>query len=93
MPKRGKTVESITRSRRGITVAPSPFNKVKFELGVIVVVLPLVWLVVGRLLPNLLAQLAALFVLGSGAALWLVWRTRATLRRLEGEREHGAQQE
>ncbi len=92
MPKQAEPGQSITRKRRGITVAPSPFNKVKFELGVVLVILPLVWLVVGRLIADPLLQFVMLFGLGSAAAVWLVWRTRSTLRKLEVEQENGAQQ-
>ncbi len=92
MPKQVETAQSITRKGRGITVAPSPFNKVKFELGVVLVLLPLVWLVVGRLITDSLLQFAMLFGLGSVAAAWLLLRTRATLRRLEAEQDSGAQQ-
>ncbi len=74
-------------SRRGLSVAPSPFNRVKFELGVVVLLLPLLWLVVGRLLEGWLEQLLALLAAGGAAALWLVLRTRSILRRLE--LEHG----
>ncbi len=92
MPKQIETGRSITRKGRSITVAPSPFNKVKFELGVVLVLLPLIWLVVGRLIADSLVQFAVLFGLGSVAAVWLVLRTRATLRKLEAERDSGAQQ-
>ncbi|HFC54356.1 MAG TPA: hypothetical protein ENJ43_07990 [Gammaproteobacteria bacterium] len=81
---------------RGIGVAPSPLNKVKFELGVVLVALPLLWLVVERLVDGWVAQLALLLVAGCTAAVWLVLRTRSVLRRLELEQrgvESGAQQE
>jgi len=93
VPKQEEPGQSITRKRRGITVAPSPFNKVKFELGVVLVMLPLAWLVVGRLIAAPLLQFVMLFGLGSVAAAWLVWRTRSILRKLEAEQESGTQQE
>ncbi len=84
---------SITRKRRSVTVAPSPFNVVKFELGVILLLLPLVWLLVERLVTKTHWQFALLFAAASLASAWLIWRTRGVMRRLEGEREDGAQQE
>ena len=91
MPKQIETGQSITRKRHGITVAPSPFNTVKFELGVILVLLPLVWLVVERLITDTLLQFAVLSGLGGVAAIWLVLRTRSVLRRLKMEQDGGAQ--
>ncbi len=93
MPKRIETAQSITRKRRSITVAASPFNQVKFELGIVLVLLPLAWLVVGRVIAGSLGQFAVLFGLVCVAAGWLVVRTRSILRKLEMERIRGAQQE
>lgn len=84
---------SITRKRRGITVAPSPFNKVKFELGIILLLLPLAWLVVERLVGETIVEFMLLFAMACLAAAWLIWRTRSVLRQMEREREDGAQQE
>ncbi|QKT02589.1 hypothetical protein HUS23_01505 [Ectothiorhodospiraceae bacterium 2226] len=56
-------------------------NGVKFELGVILLVAPLVWLVGGRLVPGPAEHLALLAAFGGGAALWLIWRTRRAMRR------------
>ncbi len=86
-----ETAQSITRKGRGITVAPSPFNTVKFELGVILVLLPLVWLVVWRLVADPLLQFVVLFGAGGIAAVWLVLRTRSVLRKLEMEQGSGTQ--
>ncbi len=88
MPK-----QSITRKRRSITVAASPFNQVKFELGVVLVMLPLVWLVVGRLVASPVLQFAVLFGVASFAAGWLVMRTRNILKKLEKGRHREARQE
>ncbi len=81
-------------SRKGFGVAPSPLNRVKFELGVVLVVLPLLWLVVEQLVAGWAAQIALLLLAACLAALWLVLRTRAVLRQLEQrEPDGGAQQE
>ena len=85
-------LRSLTRKRRGVTVAPSPFNGIKFELGVILLLLPLGWLVVARLVTDTVTQLMLLFGMASVASLWLLWRTRTVLRRLERERQDGSRQ-
>ncbi len=85
-----------SRRKRGIGVAPSPFNRVKFELGVVLVLLPLLWLVVERVVDGWLAQLVVLLLAASAAALWLVLRTRSVVRQVELEQRRqdgGAQQE
>ncbi len=86
-------LRSITRKRRTVTVAPSPFNKVKFELGVILLLLPLIWLVVERLVAETLTEFVLLLAAACLASVWLMWRTRGVLRRLERERKNGSQQE
>ncbi len=86
-------LRSITRKRRTVTVAPSPFNGIKFELGIILLLLPLIWVVVERLVADTLLEFALLLAAASLASAWLVWRTRTVLRRLEREREDGSQQE
>lgn len=70
---------SVPRRRRGFTVAVSPFNPVKLELAVILVVGLLLLIVHGRLVDGALAQLGLLLAYGVGAMLWLLWRTRRVL--------------
>ena len=85
--KQVEAERSITRKGRGITVAPSPLNKVKFELGVVLVLLPLSWLLVSRLFASSLVQFVVLFGLAGMASVWLVLRTRSTLRKRESEQQ------
>lgn len=73
-------------------MAASPLNPLKLDLAVLLLLLPCLWLALE------LAGVAAGTVVGTLAgsstagALWLVWRTRALIRR-ERERQRGAQQE
>ncbi len=61
---------------RGFGVAASPFNRVKLELGIILVMVPVFWLLIGRLLSQPDAQLLALALYGVVGASWLILRTR-----------------
>ena len=61
-------------------VAPSPFNPVKLELGVILVVGVLLVLVQGRLNLTPLTQLLVLLIYGVLGAVWVIVRTRRILR-------------
>ncbi|MFO8156012.1 MAG: hypothetical protein R6U87_08430 [Thiohalospira sp.] len=70
-----------------MTVAPSPFNGTKIDLGVVVVLLPIVWLVVHRSFTEPDAQILAMGLFSVAAALWLVARVRRVARRASrGER-------
>lgn len=73
-------VRSVTRRGHGMTVAPSPFNGVKLELGLLLVVGLGLWLVHEDLVSEPVWQLALLFGYGAGAALWLVLRTHRVSR-------------
>jgi hypothetical protein len=64
-----------------MTVAPSPFNGVKVELGIALLLGLLLWLVHERLVSGTPGQLLLLLGYGWLAAGWLVWRTRGVLRR------------
>ncbi len=68
------------RQRTG--VPPSPFNPVKLELGLIVVVGVSLLLAVSRWLEDMATQLAVLAAYGAAAALWLTLRTRRIVKRL-----------
>lgn len=64
----------------GFTVAPSPFNSVKLELGIILVLAVVLVFLVDRAFSEFLVQLLVLGGAGVVAALWLFWRTRAISR-------------
>ena len=72
--------ESQQNTQAGFGVAPSPFNGVKLELGLILVLAIVVWLAADIITPEKSSQLLILFVYGLLAMGWLVLRTRRVLR-------------
>lgn len=71
-----------------MTVAASPFNGVKLELGLIFVVAVVYLLVIDRLVNSPLHQLLWLTAYGLGASAWLVFRIRRILRQIQSDRQH-----
>jgi hypothetical protein len=67
---------SVTGKRRFVTVAPSPFNAVKYELGVLLLLIIPVWILVEKLVAGDGRQLLYLAGYSGLAALWLVLRIR-----------------
>ncbi|MFP4132379.1 MAG: hypothetical protein ACOC48_03050 [Thiohalospira sp.] len=64
-----------------MTVAPSPFNAVKRDLGLILLLLPLAWLVIHRLVSGAGAQAAWLTAFSLVAAVWVLVRAWWVRRR------------
>ncbi len=75
---------------KGMTVAPSPFNEVKLDLGIILAVGCLLLLVQGRLLDSLLLQLLALVSYGGIGLIWIIVRTRQIMAKLTDHPERRA---
>jgi hypothetical protein len=67
----------------GFGVAASPFNKVKFELGVILCVGILLWLAVDSITAHVATQLLILLAYGLGGMIWLMVRTRKIVQALQ----------
>ena len=89
---KGKRAPSVARNRPGFTVPASPFNGVKLELGLILALCLPVWLLADRLSVEPLLQVALLALFGVAAALWIGWRVRRVVHRVErGEGCDGAQ--
>jgi hypothetical protein len=72
---------------KGMTVAPSPLNEIKLDLGIILVVGFLLLLLQGRVLDNLPLQFLLLASYGLLGMLWIVVRTRRVMNRMARERE------
>lgn len=72
---------------KGITVAPSPLNEVKLDLGVILSVGVLLLLVQGRVTDHLSLQLLLLLSYGLLGMIWIIIRVRRVIAKLERERE------
>ena len=73
---------SLPRQRRGFTVAASPFNSVKLDLALIIIVAVVVVLVHKHLAESFLSQLAILAGYGFISMAWLILKTRRISRRM-----------
>ncbi|NOX75542.1 MAG: hypothetical protein GXP17_02790 [Gammaproteobacteria bacterium] len=71
---------SPAKPKTGFGVAPSPFNGVKLELGIILVLGVVLWLGANSIIASLGGQLLMLAAYGIVATLWLMFRTRRVLR-------------
>ncbi len=85
-----KETGSVT-GRQGWTVAPSPFNEVKLDLGVILSVGVVLLLVQGRALDSLLAQFLVLACYGLLGMLWIIMRVRRVMARERERHPDGPQ--
>ena len=72
---------------KGMTVAPSPLNEVKLELGIILAVGVLLLLAQGRVLDSLPLQLLVLVSYGLIGLIWIVVRTRRIMAKLSRDQE------
>lgn len=68
------------KKQKSFSVAPSPFNPIKLELGIIIVLGILLVLVLNSITQNLTLQFAILFGAGAVGMVWIVWRTKSILR-------------
>jgi len=78
-------VSADTRSSRGFGVAASPFNGVKLELGICIILGILLWLGADSITINKDTQLLILLAYSLLGTIWLVVRTRVVLRRCVAE--------
>ena len=67
---------SLTPSKKGFGVAASPFNGVKIELGIVLILGFVLWLAADSITASITAQLLVLVSYGLIGAFWLVIRTR-----------------
>jgi hypothetical protein len=72
---------SVARSRE-FRVGASPFNTVKFDLGVLLVIGVLVWLLIDRMSEDLVIQLMVLAGYGLASMLWIIFHTRRILHQI-----------
>lgn len=71
---------------KGLTVAPSPLNEVKLDLGIILSVGVLLLLAQGRVVDGLPLQLLLLLSYGLSGMIWIVIRVRRVMAKIERER-------
>jgi hypothetical protein len=67
-----------------LSVAASPLNPVKLDLGVILWVAALLWLVLSRIGASATLQILALAGFSCAGMVWLLARTRAVVRKMQG---------
>jgi hypothetical protein len=81
-----KRSTTVSPRENAFTIAPSPLNGVKFELGVVIVIGVLLLLIQGRITSNTVIQLLLLVgygILGMG---WIMVRTRQVVVKTLAER-------
>jgi hypothetical protein len=64
---------------KSFSVPPSPFNSIKLELAIILIVGGLLILAMDSITQDLVLQITLLFVAGLSGMVWLGWRTRKVL--------------
>ncbi len=74
---------SLSRRRKVFTVQASPFNAIKLDLALILIVGVVVLVTHDHLVEHSLGQLLIVVVYGLAAMLWIVIRTRWVLRNLD----------
>ncbi len=79
------TTTNAAKTPKGFGVAASPFNGVKLELGICIILGMLLWLGAESIIADEGTQLLMLLAYSLSSAIWLVLRTRAVLRRYEME--------
>jgi len=75
------------RSDSGFSVKASPFNPVKLELGYLLLVGVLLFLVIHRITEDPWQQIVVLFIYGLASMLWLVYRIRVVSRQQDKQEE------
>ena len=69
-----------TEKDTAFTVAASPFNTIKLELVIVLIIGFLLWIVLNSITDNDWAHIVILFVYSVGGAVWLSVRVRKVLQ-------------
>ena len=69
------------KKSKSVTVAPSPLNSVKLELAIVLIILSVLFLAVDSITQNIWMQLSLLFAAGVSGMIWIIIRTRATVKK------------
>lgn len=77
-----KTSPSVTQKAKGLTVAPSPFNSVKLDLGIIIVGAALLWIVANRIIGPWWGQILLLAAYGITGMSWIIFKINHIIRTL-----------
>jgi hypothetical protein len=70
-----------SKKRNVFGVAPSPFNGIKLELGIVIIVGMVLIIGIDSITHDTLIQIGLLFIAGTSAMVWIIWRTRRILKR------------
>ncbi len=85
---KGLKRDSVSQNKLGITVTASPFNSVKFDLGLFVIIGFVFWLIHDKLIEGSGWQWLSLCLYGLGAMVWLMVKTNKI--RAQYEKENNA---
>lgn len=77
-----KVTGSVPQKGGGLVVEPSPLNHIKLELGLVLCVAVLVFLLVPSFSASLLGQIGILLGFGVVSSIWLVLRIRKAVAKL-----------
>ena len=72
--------QNPNRAKKHFAVAASPFNGVKFELALIIVIAVVLWFVLERLFPHRIEAFLLLGAYSLLAAGWIIMRVRHVLK-------------
>ena len=77
----------MNRTESGFAVGASPFNAVKLELGLILVICVAILVAVDSITENVLIQVLILAVSGLSGFGWLFWRTRVVVAKMKKDKQ------
>lgn len=82
-----ETAHSVPHKRTGLTVSASPLNQVKLELGVVLILAVVLFLLAPLLSAHFIGQFTILLGYGLAAMAWIIFRVRKVMRQAETQRE------
>ena len=68
------------QNSKSFSVAPSPFNAIKLELAILIIVGGLMLMALDSITQDLLLQISLLFISGMLGMAWIMWRTYRLLK-------------
>lgn len=87
MSKQSSQQEPVPATpKTGFGVAASPFNGIKIELGIVILIGFVLWLAADSITGSLATQLLLLVSYGLISAFWLIFRTRRVLQRWNNQK-------
>ena len=81
---------SLPSAKKGFGVAASPFNGVKIELGIVLILGFVLWLAADSITASITAQLLLLVSYGLIGAFWLIIRTRRVAQQWDEQNKQGS---